>query len=107
MTRFTIPDLCRTVEGSTIANVQSFVSRLYKEGYVGKVGKVRRGYAGEYQGYQLINNTGPTMPVLLKGRHKKEAVTKTLTEKETKESIETQTVRHSGELPPQEMETLP
>ena len=44
LTRFTIPDLCRVVEGSTVANVQSYISRLYREGYIGKFGTVRRGF---------------------------------------------------------------
>ncbi|ABK99988.1 hypothetical protein Ppro_2382 [Pelobacter propionicus DSM 2379] len=107
MTRFTIPDLCRVVEGATTANVQSYVSRLHKEGYVGKIGKVRRGYAGEYQGYQLVKNTGPTMPVLLKGRHKKESETERQTGKETEEQIEIQTVRQNRGLLPRETGALP
>ncbi len=71
LTRFTIPDLCRVVEGSTVANVQSYISRLYREGYIGKFGTVRRGFTGEFQGYHMIKNIGPTMPVFLKGRHQK------------------------------------
>lgn len=81
LTRFTIPDLCRVVEGSTVANVQSYVSRLYREGYVGKFGMVRRGFTGEFQGYRLIKNIGPTMPVFLKGRHQKTLLKTTSTRK--------------------------
>jgi hypothetical protein len=91
---FTIPDLCRAVDGATVANVQSFVSRLFKEGYVSKLGTVRRGHAGEYQGYQLTNDIGPTMPVFLKGRHHKE------TETETDETSENRDVTSPGKLPP-------
>lgn len=92
--RFSVPDLCRVVPGTSASNVQSYVSRLHLEGFVGKVGKVRRGYAGEYQGYQLINNIGPTMPVFLKGRHKKEK------EKETNEVVENQCVSNLGKVTP-------
>jgi hypothetical protein len=41
--RFDVPALCRVVADSTASNVQSYVSVLHLEGYVGKVGKVRRG----------------------------------------------------------------
>ena len=71
MRRFTIPDLCRAIEGSTVANVQSYVSRLYKESYLRKFGTYRKGQPGEYQAYQLVKDTGRIMPVLQKGRHKK------------------------------------
>ncbi len=97
--QFAIPDLCRTVEGATEANVQSFVSRLHKEGYVVKIGRHRRGHAGEYQGYRLVKDIGATMPVFLKGRHKKE----TDTEEETKEAVENQPVSVLGELTPSDM----
>lgn len=103
LVRFSVSDLCRVVHGTSVANVQSYVSRLYLEGYVGKVGKVRRGYAGEYQGYQLINNIGPIMPVFLKGRHKKE----TKTEKETNKGAEDYAVSNLGEVPPATTEGLP
>lgn len=103
--QFTIPDLCRIVEGATVANVQSYVSRLYKEGFVSKIGQHRRGYTGEYQGYQLINDIGATMPVFLKGRHNKEKETKT--EKETNETVKNQNVANFGELPPAKIGGLP
>ena len=105
MRRFTIPDLCRIVEGATEANVQSYVSRLYKEGFVGKIGQHRRGYTGEYQGYQLVNDIGPTMPVFLKGRFKKE--TETVKEKETNEAEKKQQVVKFGKLSPAPMEVQP
>lgn len=91
---FSVPALCRVVEGSTYSNVQSFVSVLHLQGYVGKIGTVRRGYAGEYQGYQLIKDTGPVMPVFLKGRHKKETKTEEETEKETNEVVENKNVNN-------------
>lgn len=104
---FSVPALCRVVEGCTFSNVQSFVSILHLQGYVGKVGTVRRGYAGEYQGYQLIKDTGPTMPVFLKGRHKKETNTGEETEKETNEVVENQAVIDLGEVTPAETGGLP
>lgn len=69
--RFTIPDLCRTVPGATIANVQSFVSRLFTNEILRKQGIVKRGIPGEYQVYVLVNDSGPQIPVLATGRFKK------------------------------------
>lgn len=67
---FTVPMLMAAVEGATYGNVQSFVSRLYKAGYLRKLGTVKRGCPGEHQGYILVRDEGPVMPVLLQGRHK-------------------------------------
>jgi len=78
---FTIPGLCCTVEGASVANVQSYVSRLYNNGYLSKVGQVKRGRCGEYQKYRLDKDIGPTMPVLSTGRHEKKEKEKE-TEKE-------------------------
>ncbi len=105
--RFTIPDLCRVIDGATIANVQSFVSRLYKEGFVGKIGQVKRGYAGQYQSYQLVNDIGATMPVFLKGRHKKETELDKETDKKTNEVVENKQVTDFGKLTPAESGGLP
>lgn len=69
MGKFTVPSLMTAIEGATYGNVQSYVSRLFKAGYLRKFGTVRRGYSGEYQGYILVKDDGPTMPVLLAGRH--------------------------------------
>jgi hypothetical protein len=91
--KFTIPDLCRTVQGATQANVQSFVSRLFTAGYLRKQGEVRRGYPGEYQQYVLVNNIGPTMPVLQAGRFKK---TDEKTEKEKEPTILTEELNHDA-----------
>lgn len=71
MGKFTVPSLMTAVEGATYGNVQSYVSRLFKAGYLRKHGTVRRGHAGEYQGYLLVKDVGPVMPVLLTGRHEK------------------------------------
>jgi len=68
MKRFTIPDIMRTVPGSTYTNVYKFFNRLEKSGYVGKVGVYVSGRPGEYQGYALLKDTGPVMPVLSYGR---------------------------------------
>lgn len=68
---FTVPTLMASVEGATYGNVQSYVSRLYKAGYLRKMGTVRRGHPGEYQAYILTKDIGPVMPVLLTGRHEK------------------------------------
>lgn len=97
---FNIPDLCKVVEGATVANAQSYVSRLFKEGFVSKIGQHRRGYIGEYQSYQLVKDIGPTMPVFLKGRHKKETDTEQETEKQTNEVVEYQDVAKVGKLFP-------
>lgn len=95
MRRFTVPDLCRVIEGATIANVQSYVSRLFKDEYLRKLGQVRRGHAGEYQGYQLVKDVGRTMPVLSKGRHKKKEEQTETANPETKQEH-----TPAGELPP-------
>jgi len=68
---FTIPALCCTVEEATVANVQSYVSRLFNAGILAKFGQVKRGHCGDYQQYKLVKDLGPTMPVLNIGRHKK------------------------------------
>jgi hypothetical protein len=71
MTKFTIAGLMRTIpEETTVkyANVQKFVRRLVQHGYVAKDGGYKGGNAGTAQGYRLVNNIGPTMPVLNIGR---------------------------------------
>lgn len=68
---FNVPMLMASVEGATYGNVQSYVSRLFKAGYLRKLGTVKRGHPGEYQAYILVKDIGPTMPVLLAGRHEK------------------------------------
>ncbi len=78
---FSVPSLCCTVEDVTVANVQSYVSRLFKAGYLVKAGTVKRGRPGDYQKYRLVKDTGPVMPVLATGRHKKK-------EKETEKERE-------------------
>lgn len=90
--RFTVPDLIRTVPGATVANVQSFVSRLFTAGILNKNGEVRRGYAGEYQAYTLVIDSGPDVPVLATGRHKKKKEEKEK-ENEINQEVE-QGVRH-------------
>jgi hypothetical protein len=62
--------------------VQRFVARLYKAGYLRKLGTVKRGHPGEHQGYILVRDVGPVMPVLLQGRHQKRERER---EKETEE----------------------
>lgn len=85
---FTVPGLCRTVEGVTESNVQSYVSRLFKAGYLAKVGLVKRGFCGEYQKYRLVKDTGPVMPVLFLGRfEKKEKEKETEREKERVDTL--------------------
>lgn len=85
---FTVPGLCRTVEGVTESNVQSYVSRLFRAGYLSKVKRNRRGYCGEYQQYRLVKDTGPIMPVLSLGRFEKKEKEKEIeTEKERKEEV--------------------
>lgn len=71
---FTVAQLQAAVEGATYGNVQSFVSRLCRAGYLRRIGTVRRGYPGEGQGYILVRDTGPTMPVLGLGRHRTQEV---------------------------------
>lgn len=89
---FSVPALCRTVEGVTVANVQSYVSRLYKAGILTKVQKNRRGYCGEYQQYRLVEDTGPVMPVLSLGRFEKK-------EKEKEKEREKETEPGTAESP--------
>jgi len=68
MKRFSIPDIMRTVPGSTYTNVCKFFNRLEKSGYIGKVGVYVSGRSGEFQGYALLKDSGPIMPVLSYGR---------------------------------------
>ena len=63
--RFTIPDLMRTVTVEVAyENVQKFVRKLMKHGYIKKTGRYTGGRVGEYQIYQLIRDTGPDYPVV-------------------------------------------
>lgn len=70
--KFSVADLCRTTPGATKANVQSFISRLYKHGIIQKNGSHRRGMPGEFQAYILVKDT-VHIPVLDTGRHHKNA----------------------------------
>lgn len=62
--RFTIPDILRTVQGSTLTNAYKYFGRMEKAGIIGKVGSYISGRPGEYQAYALMKDTGPVMPVL-------------------------------------------
>lgn len=62
--RFSIPDVLRTVPGTSYSNAINFFGRLEKAGFIGKVGSYISGRAGEYQAYALLKDTGPVMPVL-------------------------------------------
>lgn len=68
MKRFTIPDVMRTVSGSTYTNACKFIMRLERSGIVRKIGTYVSGRSGEYQKYALLKDTGPVMPVLGYGR---------------------------------------
>lgn len=95
---FTIPDLMRTIpEGTTVKyeNVQKFITRLVKAEYVVKHGRYAGGRRGSAQAYRLINNIGPTMPVLAIGRAKNQLVCKN-TETETQTDGETETSSAGG-----------
>ncbi len=62
--RFTLPDICRTVEAAQYANVRKFVSSLERHGYVAKDGRYRGGRPGEYQTYRLVIDAGPEYPTV-------------------------------------------
>lgn len=62
--RFTLPDICRTVEAAQYANVRKFVSSLERHGYVAKDGRYRGGRPGEYQTYRLVIDAGPEYPTI-------------------------------------------
>lgn len=64
MKRFDIPALMRTVPGATYSNTLKLVNRLEKLGVIGRTGNYVSGRAGEYQGYALLKDTGPEIPVL-------------------------------------------
>ncbi len=64
MKRFTVPDILRTVPGATKSNARKFFIRLEQAGIIKKVGSYVSGRTGEYQGYALIQDTGPVMPSL-------------------------------------------
>lgn len=62
---FTIPDLMRTISVEVnYENIQKYVRKLMKHGYIKKIGRYTGGRVGEYQGYQLVRNTGPDYPVV-------------------------------------------
>ena len=69
MKRFSIPDVLRTVDGSTHTNACKFFCRLEKAGIIGKTGSYVSGRTGEYQSYVLLKDMGPIMPVLGYGRN--------------------------------------
>lgn len=69
MKRFSIPDVLRTVDGSTYTNACKFFCRLEKAGIIGKAGRYVSGRSGEYQGYVLLKDMGPVMPILGYGRN--------------------------------------
>lgn len=61
--RFTLPDLRRTIpEGVSYGNVRKFVADLNRHGIVRKVGSYVSGRTGQYQQYQLVNDTGRSYP---------------------------------------------
>jgi Icc-related predicted phosphoesterase len=63
--RFTIPDLMRTLTVEvTYENVQKYVRKLMRHGYIKKTGRYTGGRVGEYQIYQLVRDTGPDYPVV-------------------------------------------
>lgn len=95
--RFSVADLCPTTEPeASYANVQSFVSRLFKAGYLRKDGEAKRGFAGQQQTYVLKKDIGPIMPVLNIGRHQINKETETNKEKETKKETEEPEVNHDA-----------
>lgn len=68
MKRFSKPDILRTVSGATYSNALKFFGRLEKAGIIGKIGSYVSGRPGEYQGYVLLKDVGPVMPVLNYGK---------------------------------------
>lgn len=81
--RFSVAELCPTTEPEcTIANAQSYVSRLFNAGFLRKDGQVKRGFAGQVQKYVLVKDIGPTMPVLNLGRYQKNKEKETNKDKE-------------------------
>ncbi|WP_155890755.1 hypothetical protein [Desulfuromonas sp. TF] len=62
--RFTLPDICRTVEEAQYANVRKFVASLERHGYVAKDGRYRGGRPGDFQTYRLVIDAGPEYPTV-------------------------------------------
>ena len=89
--RFTIAAILRTIPGDdiTYANAQKFIRNLTKHNYVAKTGAYSGGRRGDAQEYILVNNTGPTVPVLGIGRSSRFL-------KETEKERETGTDQQTG-----------
>ncbi len=79
MKRFNIPDIIRTVPKTSYNGTAKYIGLLEKAGFVGKVGTYVSGRAGEYQGYVLLKDAGPIMPVLRSDRRNDASVKEPVT----------------------------
>lgn len=66
MRKFSVGDIEATAEVSR-RSIQKFISVLVQCGYVKKLGWVNRGKRGGYERLLLIEDTGPSAPLIRKG----------------------------------------
>lgn len=60
---FTVPDLCRTAVARE-SNAKKFISRLAAHGYIALSRPAANGYAGSYNQWRLVRDTGPFHPTV-------------------------------------------